>query len=149
MLLYSAVQAPSAAMLRARPRNRCCKSCGSQPQTGATSSGHSSGFFWHVPPASSAPHCEGYAQYDPFEQSPCTPRVPHGLPSAMPSALSLAQAPLYEIEMLLRAATHALEYVFPSQPHTGKNTIVHRSGILSQLPAMSEAPQWASIANEQ
>ena len=120
----------------------------SQPHTGATRCGQSSGFFVHFPPASVAPQSGRYAQYEPCAQSP-EPRVPHSFPSAMAEPLSPGHAPPCATETPLRAATHAVAYVFPSQPHTGANSIVHMSGMGLHVPAMSPAPQRALGANEQ
>ena len=68
---------------------------------------------------------------------------------ALAGPLSPGQAPFDATEIPPRPATQAFEYVFPSQPHTGANSIVHMSGTGLQVPAMSAAPQCASIANEQ
>ena len=67
----------------------------------------------------------------------------------MPEPLSPGQAPVFATDTLLRPATHALEYVFPSQPHTGANSMVHMSGMALQVPDMSPAPHFASSANQQ
>lgn len=121
----------------------------SQPHTGMYSRVHTCGFLLQIPPLSVAPHWERYAQYRPSAQSPCTPRVPHSLPSAMPEPLSFAHAPALATDTLLRPATQAVAYVLPSQPHTGAYSMVHRSGIGWQVPAMSPAPHLAESGNEQ
>jgi len=121
----------------------------SQPHTGIYSRVQACDFLVQVPPLSVAPHWERYAQYRPSEQSPCTPRVPQSLPSAMPVPLSPAHAPALATDTPLRPATQVVAYVLPSQPHTGANSMVHKSGIGLQLPAMSPAPHLAESGYEQ
>src|SRR6187551_3299738 len=67
----------------------------------------------------------------------------------MPEPLSPAHAPCWATDTPLRPATQAVEYVLPSQPHTGANSMVHRSGMGLQVPDMSPAPHLAEGANEQ
>ena len=103
----------------------------------------------HFPPESVAPHWDVNEQNSPAAHSPGTPRVPHVLPSAMAEPLSPAHAPFAATDTLLRPATQAVAYVFPSQPQTGANSMVHMSGIGLHSPAMSPAPQCALTGNEQ
>ena len=77
-------------------------------------------------------------------------------PPLMPFALgglatpwSYLQAPVDATETPLVFAAQALEYVLPSQPHTGATSAAHAPGVIVQAPVPSALPQAMSGGKSQ
>lgn len=126
----------------------------SQPQTGAKIIGHIEGRTWHVPGASASPHPAliGRMQTWPSGQG-AWPRLPQLVPCSPLDAVE--HSPSWSTETLEECATHAVGYVRPSQPQTGRYSRVQivvtgahepiASGTWHEAPRLQNSPSGQAI----